>query len=179
MTRALSITELKSLGGIQNWAFTPADAMGTTVRKVSGTGGNRILIRNQMSYNPNLVADENKLASVAKVHDQSFAERFPQLKNIEMQYRWGGALFLSRNGSPAFGEVDEGVYSACCQNGLGTVQGILAGLLAAELATGNSSDFLTQIMAEPIPGKLPPESFAAIGANAVMRWGEFKAGREL
>ena len=96
-----------------------------------------------------------------------------------MDYRWGGSLCLSRNGSPAFGEVEQGVYSACCQNGLGTVQGTLAGILAADLATGYNSDFLTQMLAEPLPSKLPPEPFAAIGANAVMRWGEFKAGRDL
>jgi len=179
MTRDLSARELKALGGVQNWGFTPADAMGTTVRKISGTGGNRIIVRNQMTYNPNLDADDTKLEKFAKLHDQSFAARFPQLKDVDMEYCWGGALCLSRNGSPAFGEVDEGIYSACCQNGLGTVQGTLAGLLAAELATGNDSDFLTQMQVEPQPSKLPPEPLAAIGANAVMRWGEFKAGREL
>jgi hypothetical protein len=31
---------------------------------------------------------------------------------------------------------------------------------------------------EPRPAKLPPEPLAYFGANAVMRWGEFKAGRE-
>lgn len=179
MSRVLSSSELKDLGGVQNWGFTPADAMGTTVRKISGVGGDRIIIRNQMTYNPNLDADEIKLEKFAKVHDESFATRFPQLKQVDMEYRWGGALCLSRNGSPAFGEVEEGIYSACCQNGLGTVQGTLTGLMAAELATDNTSEFLSQISGLPTPNKLPPEPLAAIGANALMRWGEFKAGREL
>jgi len=30
------------------------------------------------------------------------------------------------------GKLAEGVYSACCQNGLGTAQGTLSGILAAE-----------------------------------------------
>ncbi len=183
MTRALSGRELKALGGVQSWGFTPADAMGTTVRKISGIGGERIIIRNQMTYNPDLTVEKSKLGKFASVHDQSFAARFPQLKGVDMEYRWGGALCLSRNGSPAFGEVEDGVYSACCQNGLGTVQGTLAGVLAAELAIGqsteNSSEFLSQMMAQPAPSRLPPEPIAAIGANLVMRWGEFKAGREL
>ena len=96
-----------------------------------------------------------------------------------MEYRWGGRLCLSRNDAPAFGEVAEGVFSACCQNGLGTAKGTLSGMAAAELATGvggAAADFLADA-ADPV--KLPPEPFSYIGANAFMRWQEFRAGRDL
>ena len=179
MTRILSDAELKTLGGEEIWGFTPADAMGTTVRKISGIGGHRIVVRNQITYNPNLSANDSKLTGFAQKHQRSFSARFPLLKNVSMDYTWGGALCLSRNNVAAFGEMEEGLYSACCQNGLGTVQGTLAGILAAEQASNVDSDYLQHILAQPKPSRLPPEPIAAIGANIVTKWGEMKAGKEL
>ena len=80
---------------------------------------------------------------------------------------------------PAFGEVAEGLFAACCCNGLGTARGTLAGMLAADLATGARSDPLDQMLAEQPPSRLPPEPIAWIGATARIRWSEFMAGREL
>jgi len=179
MTRPLGEAELKTLGGNANWGFTPADAMGTTVRKMSGIGGHRIMVRNQITYNPSLTANENKLKRFARKHHQSFSARFPMLKEVSMDYTWGGALCLSLNNVPAFGEVEEGLFSACCQNGLGTVQGTLAGILCAEQASGLDSDFLQHTMALPQPSRLPPEPIAMLGANVATKWGEIKAGKEL
>ena len=179
MTRKLKESEVSKLGGVANWGFTPADAMGTTVRKISGIGGDRIIIRNQITYNPDLKTDKSKLAKFSRKHQQSFKARFPQLNEVNMEYQWGGALCLSRNSMPAFGEKEEGMFAACCQNGLGTVQGTLAGILAAEHASDYDSEYLKLTLAQQQPTRLPPEPIAAIGANAVMRWGEFKAGKEL
>ncbi len=132
-----------------------------------------------MTYNPQLTVDKTKLAKYVQIHEQSFNARFPQLNEVGMEYRWGGALCLSRNNSPAFGEMEEGMFAACCQNGLGTVQGTLAGILAAEQASEHDSQYLQLTLTQKKPMLLPPEPIAAIGANAVIRWGEFKAGREL
>ena len=79
---------------------------------------------------------------------------------------------------PAFGEVEEGLFSACCENGLGTVKSTLAGIMAVDLATGQPSEALRAFMAGPGPNRLPPEPFTTIGASAVIRWQEFRAGRE-
>jgi len=43
------------------------------------------------------------------------------------EYRWGGRLCLSRNNVQVIGELEPGLFSACCQNGLGTAKGTLAG----------------------------------------------------
>jgi glycine/D-amino acid oxidase-like deaminating enzyme len=88
-------------------------------------------------------------------------------------------LCLSRNDAPAFGEVDEGLFAAVCQNGLGVAKGTLSGMAAAELASGVGGDAAAFLGAEAGPAKLPLEPFSYIGANAFMRWGEMKAGREL
>ena len=179
ITRPLSKEEIATLGGQARWGFTPADPLGSTIRRVSGEGGDRIVVRNRFTWAPGRSVSENKLAGIGAVHDRSFKARFPMLSNVTMDQRWGGLLCLSRNGVPAFGELEPNLYSACCQNGLGTVMGTLSGKLAAEMACGHKSDSLTAMNQFAQPSKLPPEPFASIGANAFMRWSEFRAGREL
>ncbi len=179
MTRALSAEECRLLGGVPRWGVTPADPMGTTVRRISGMGGDRIIIRNRFTFDPSMQVSARRIADVGRSHDKAFLARFPILKGVEMDYRWGGRLCLSRNNVPAFGEIDTGLYSACCQNGLGTAKGTLHGMLAADLASGENSDLLIEVLAQPEPVRLPPRPFLSVGANAVMRWGEFKAGREM
>lgn len=179
MTRALTSDEVTRLGGAPIWGATPADPMGTTVRRISGVGGDRIVIRNRFTYDPSMEVSDRRITSVGRDHDKAFAARFPMLNGVEMQYRWGGRLCLSRNDAPAFGEVDEGLFSAVCQNGLGVAKGTLAGMAAAELISGVGGDAADFLSAEATPEKLPPEPLSYIGANAVMRWGEWKAGREL
>ncbi|MEL7279811.1 MAG: FAD-binding oxidoreductase [Pseudomonadota bacterium] len=178
MTRALSAEEVKRLGGHARWGATSADPMGTTVRRISGTGGDRIVVRNRFTCDPSMDVPDRRLRAVARDHDAAFQRRFPMLSDVGMEYRWGGRLCLSRNGVAAFGEVDEGLYSACCQNGLGTAKGTTLGLAAAELASGEPSWIVDHLLAQDAPQKLPPAPIAALGANAVMRWGEWRAGLE-
>ncbi|SLN23718.1 Gamma-glutamylputrescine oxidoreductase [Roseovarius litorisediminis] len=179
MTRALTPEECRKLGGADRWGVTPADPMGSTVRRISGTGGDRIIVRNRFTYDPTMQVSEGRVARMAQDHSKGFAARFPMLDGVRMEYRWGGRLCLSRNNVPALGEVDEGLYSACCQNGLGTAKGTLHGMLMADLASGNGSDLLDQVMDQPRPSRLPPNPFAYIGANAALRWSEIKAGKEI
>jgi glycine/D-amino acid oxidase-like deaminating enzyme len=179
MTRGLSDDEIRALGGEPQWACTPADPMGTTVRRITGTGGSRIIIRNRFTYDPKMEVSDKRITSVSRTHQQAFNNRFPMLKNVSMQYHWGGRLCLSRNKVPAFGKLDAGLFSACCQNGLGVAKGTTSGKLVAELAYGHQSELLKNTLKQEKPEKLPPEPFTWIGANAVMRWGEFRAGTEL
>ena len=179
MTRALTQAECARLGGQGRWTLTPADPMGTTVRRISGTGGTRIVVRNRFTFDPTLEVGDTRIAQVARDHDRAFARRFPMLAGVEMQYRWGGRLCLSRNSVQVIGALDEGLFSACCQNGLGTAKGTFAGICAAELAAGDPSPLARAAAEAPLPRRLPPEPLARIGANLVLRWKEHRAGREL
>ena len=178
MSRELTAEEVKQLGGQRAWGILPADPMGSTVRRVAGTGGDRIVIRNRFTYDPSMVVGDDRLEKMGRTHDRSFAARFSMLSGVDVQYRWGGRLCLSRNGVPAFGEVEKNLYAACCQNGLGTTKGTLAGMLAAELATQSNNPMIVDMLAFDQPQRLPPEPIAWLGANAVMRWKERKAGAE-
>ncbi len=179
MTRALAADEIARLGGQPRWGLTPADPMGTTVRRISGTGGDRIVIRNRFTFDPSMEVSGARIACVARDHDRAFAARFPMLPDVEMAYRWGGRLCLSRNGVQVIGQLEPGLYAACCQNGLGTAKGTLAGGLAADLALGISSPALERAVSAPPPARLPPLPIAKLGAAMRLRHGEWKAGREL
>ena len=179
MTRALDAGEIDRLGGAPQWGVTPSDPVGTTVRRISGAGGDRLVVRNRAVHAPFLKVSPGSPARMGRSHDQALAARFPALGGVEMAFRWGGRLCLSRNGAPALGEVEEGLFSACCQNGLGAARGTLHGMLMAELAAGRRSELLDQVMAQGGPSRLPPLPLTALGAAARIMWEEWRAGREL
>lgn len=178
LTRALTDDEVKRLGGQSTWEAVPADPMGSTVRRISGPGGHRILMRNKFNYNATVEASERSVEIAARHHDRSFAARFPMLRGVDMEYRWGGRLCLSWNGVPVFGEVEQGVYLAVCQNGLGASKGTLSGMLAAEYATGHENPYIADYLAFAQPTRLPPEPFASVGAAVYLNCKEMRAGRE-
>jgi glycine/D-amino acid oxidase-like deaminating enzyme len=164
--------------GRERWGLLPADPMGATVRKIAGDDGSRVVIRTRFTYDPSVQVSEKRVAAVAAQQRRSFDARFPELAGLRFEHSWAGRLCLSWNHVPAFGEVEEGVFSACCENGLGTVKSTLAGMMAADLAVGRRTEDLDRYMDQPQPRRLPPEPFAWLGANAVIRWQEMRAGRE-
>jgi len=135
-TGIINATATSRLGDCVHWAFTPTDPMDTTVRRISGMGGDRIVVCNRFTYDPSMQVSGARLDSVAAAHRRTFQARFPMLEGVEMEHCWGGRLCLSLNGVSTVGKLAEGVYSACCQNGLGTARGTLSGILAAEQASG-------------------------------------------
>ncbi|MBB1488273.1 NAD(P)/FAD-dependent oxidoreductase [Oceanospirillum sediminis] len=181
MTRTLTSDEVECLGGASDWGILPADPLGTTVRRCSDYqgSGDRIVIRNHATLNQSIEASTGNMRRAARLQDRSFKNRFPMLEGIEMEYRWGGRLCLTWNSVPAFGELEPGIWSACCQNGLGTVKGTLSGMMAAELAVLGDSDHLRDFMDYSPPRRLPPEPFLSLGANSTMRIKEWQAGIEL
>ena len=179
MTTALSGEQQARLGGLPAWGITPADPMGSTVRRHAGIGGNRIIIRNRWTFDPSMQVDEARIARFRRDHDRAFRRRFPMLADVDLEYSWGGRLCLSRNSVPAFGEVEPGMFSACCQNGLGTAKGTLAGIGAVELATRSNSPVVQDLLSYDEPVKLPPAPIARLGATLVLRWREWRAGAEI
>lgn len=179
MTPELDRDALAKLGGQPRWGITPSDPMGTTVRRIdSGQGGNRIVTRTCATLRPNTVPSQAELNRARKVMQRKFDQRFPQLAGMRMEYGWAGHLCLSLNGVSVMREVESGVYSGCVQNGLGTARGTLTGIGAAELACGTTSAITDHFTSEARPKKLPPQPFQQIGANAVLRWKEWKARDE-
>ena len=179
ITQKLTPDQIKILGGKKEWGITPADPLGTTVRRISGIGGDRIVIRNRFTYNPNMRPNKSILDNVLRSHVKSFSDRFPMLTDIKLTQTWGGHLTLSRNNVAAFGELKPGLFSACCQNGLGTVKGTLHGLAAADLAMGKKTPLVQQLLNNPKPKKLPFKPLTKIAVSSRIKLGELLAGKEL
>jgi glycine/D-amino acid oxidase-like deaminating enzyme len=179
MTPELDSDALEKLGGQSRWGVTPSDPMGTTMRRIdTGQGGNRVITRTCAALRPGMQASAGDVTRAARVMQQKFDTRFPQLAGMKMDHVWAGHLCLSLNGVSVTREVDQGVFSACVQNGLGTARGTLTGMAAAEMACGVTSDVTRYFATEAQPKRLPPQPFQQIGANAVLRWKEHRAGEE-
>ena len=164
--------------GASAWGLVPADPMGATVRKITHADEERVVIRSRFTFDPSLQVSQARVARIADEQRRSFDARFPHLTDLAFEFSWAGRLCLSLNHAPAFGEIEEDLFSACCENGLGTVKSTLAGVLAADLATGNGSTILDEFQAQPAPKRLPPAPLAYVGVNAFIRWQELRAGRE-
>lgn len=179
MTKELDDAALNHLGGQPRWGITPSDPMGTTMRRIdTGQGGNRIVTRTCATLRSDTVAKPGDLTRAARVMWRKFDTRFPQLAGMAMEYTWSGHLCLSRNGVAVTGEIDEGVFAGCVQNGLGTTRGTLTGIAVAEQAFGAQSDITRHFEAQALPTRLPPTTVRDAGANAVLRWKEWKARAE-
>jgi glycine/D-amino acid oxidase-like deaminating enzyme len=164
--------------GAPSWGLVPANPMGATVRKITHADEERVVIRTRFTFDPGMEVSEARVARIADEQRRSFDARFPHLKELAFEFSWAGRLCLSLNHVPAFGEIEENLFSACCCNGLGTVKSTLAGVLAADLATGTRSTILDEFRAQPAPKRLPPAPLAYVGINSVIRWQESRAGRE-
>lgn len=179
MTPELDSDALARLGGAPRWGITPSDPMGTTMRRIdTAQGGNRIITRTCATLRPGMMATPRDVARAAQVHREKFDTRFTQLAGLPMQYAWAGHLCLTLNGVSVTDEIENGVYAACAQNGLGTARGTLTGIAAAEALLGQSSEITAHFKAEAAPKPLPPQPFATWGANAYLRWKEHRAGAE-
>lgn len=168
----------KGISGADRWAILPADPMGATVRKVTHQGLARIVTRTRFTYDPGMHVSSARVQTIAREQRQSFDARFPELRSIPMEFSWAGRLCLTRNNVPVFGELEPHLYSACVENGIGTVKSTLAGVLAVDLATQQTSHHLDSYQNFPKASLLPPEPITWLGANATIRWQELRAGRE-
>lgn len=179
MTPELDADSLKRLGGQSRWGVTPSDPMGTTMRRIdTGQGGNRIIIRTCATLKQDMTPTKTAITRATRIQRRKFDQRFPQLAGMEMEHKWAGHLCLTLNGVSVMHELEQGVYSACVQNGLGTARGTLTGIGAAELACGTTSQITDHFTSQPQGKPLPPQPFAQLGANLLLRWKERRAGQE-
>ncbi len=168
------------ISGKNYWGLTSSNPIGTTIRKFDvDENHSRILIRNTWRCRQNLESNTKDFKASRHQHRKSFDKRFPKLKNILFEYSWGGRVCLSLNGAPAFGEIDENLYSACCSNGLGTVKGTLAGKLIVDKACQSNSSQLVKFEDFDNPSNLPPNLLTQIGANLKIKFKEKTAGEDL
>ena len=167
-----------ALQGDKNWGITAAHPMGTSVRRYSDLGDSRVVIRHRFTYDATLEVSEGRLRRVAQTIRRHFEARFPHLAAVKFEYLWAGRLCLAKNGGQVIEELAPNLYAACCQNGLGTTRGTFAGMALVERLMHGNAEYLGAGSSILRPNRLPPEPLASFGANMLLRFRHWQAGRE-
>ncbi len=91
---------------------------------------------------------------IATTVRKPMVEIFPHLKNIRIDYAWGGTLAITMRRLPYFKKLAPRVYSASGYSGHGVGMAILAGKLISQAINGDNKGFDTfaNIPSLPFPG---------------------------
>lgn len=178
-TAPLTEEQSKRYGGTFDWGLTPADHAGTTVRM---TQDRRLIIRNTYKHVPKYgrsVGDATR-DSIRAGHRKAFLTRFPELADVPFTHTWGGVYAISRNFTNFFGQLEDGVFAAACDNGVGAAWGTISGTLLADHAVGAQSSLLDDIHAVTgMPSLNPPEPFLGLGVRTRIRLAAWQSRAEL
>ncbi len=176
LSQRLTAAQRSALGCEENWGLTPANAFaGITMRF---TRDHRLLIRQNIYFNPSMCESDRYRAAVKRRHKTLFDQRFPQLPEVDMEYTWTGFLCLSQNGSPGFGCVAPNVYTAVCQNAVGVTKGTIGGVLVADMACGEDNELIGYMQSLGEPDTVPPRPLLDIGVRSKFAWELWKARAE-
>jgi len=176
LTRPLTQQERMAYGVEKPWGMTPANAFaGITMRY---TNDHRILIRYGLEYCPKRRFDSKQLASVRQKHQDLFDARFPTLKGVMIEHTWSGFVCLSQNAAPGFGQLESNIWSAVCQNAVGVTKGTFGGTLAAEMASGQDHELISDMLSLGQPSAMPPRPFLDLGVRSRFAWELFSNRHE-
>lgn len=177
LSRQLTTAERDALGCEESWGVTPANAFASITMRY--TNDHRILIRNNIYYNPTMREAASYQAEMARRHKRLFDERFPMLPDVDMEYTWTGFICLSQNGAPGFGRLADNVYTSVCQNAIGVTKGTAGGMLAADMACGVDNELIGFMQSLGEPSRLPIQPFLGIGVRARLAWELWTARNEV
>ena len=82
-----------------------------------------------------------RFPDIVKTVSKPMLEVYPQLKDVRIDYAWGGTLAITVNRLPCFTSPQKNVLSASGFSGHGVALATLAGKLLAEAAAGRSAGF--------------------------------------
>ena len=79
---------------------------------------------------------------------------FPQLRNIKIDYSWGGTLAVTMNRLPDFRRINPNILSASGYSGQGVAMATMAGRIIADVIQGQSESFdtLSALPTKKFPG---------------------------
>ena len=177
LSRRLTTAERDALGCEENWGVTPANAFASITMRF--TRDHRILMRNNIYYNPSMREAASYQAEIARRHKRLFDERFPMLPDVNMEYTWTGFICLSQNGAPGFGRLADNVYTSVCQNAIGVTKGTAGGMLAADMACGVDNELIGFMQSLGEPNRLPRQPLLGIGVRVRLAWELWNARNEV
>ncbi|MDP9651250.1 NAD(P)/FAD-dependent oxidoreductase [Paraburkholderia caledonica] len=168
ISEELTAEEAGLLGNRSSWGLTAAQrAGGSTLRRV---GDRRFMVRSLYSYEGELSPDLVEKELLARFH-----RRYPALSHRRFEFTWGGLTDMTRNGSPVWGPLDEGLWVSCGYNGLGIAKGTVLGKRLAEKIVG-VGDHAGLEKAFGKANWIPPEPFRRVGFAAITMLATKQAG---
>lgn len=92
--------------------------------------------------------------AIVKFVRKPLEQIFPQLKDIWLEYAWGGTLAITRNRLPCYVDKGNGVMNISGYSGHGVGMATLAGKLVADKICGNGAAFdqFSSLDLKPFPG---------------------------
>jgi gamma-glutamylputrescine oxidase len=114
---------------------------------------NRLLFGGAESYG-------YRFPDIAKSVSKPMLQIYPQLRDIKIDYAWGGTLAITVNRMPCFLRPHENVLSASGFSGHGVAMATMAGKIMAEVIHGQASQF---DLMEKIP-------MARFPGGSALRW---------
>jgi glycine/D-amino acid oxidase-like deaminating enzyme len=168
LTRPLTEAQQRAYGVAKSWGLTPCNAVGGITMRY--TQDHRILIRQTIELAMGQRVTQARQDNRARLHKKLMDERFPALRDVEMEHTWTGFVCVSRNGAPAFGRAGPGVWTAACQNAIGVTKGTIGGTLAADMACERENPLIADMLSLGEPSDIPPRPLTEIGARVKLGW---------
>ena len=170
VSEPLTDSQMKSIGWKNRQGVTDARTFFNYYRL---TRENRIVwgTSEAQYYPPNRV-DASCDHSVAHYDalKQSFVNHFPQIRDLNFEFAWGGPIASTTRLTPFFGNLHRGrtLYAlGYTGHGIGSTR--LAGKILAHKAMKKNSDLLHLAMVRNKPMPYPPEPFRKFAVNAVTK----------
>jgi gamma-glutamylputrescine oxidase len=112
------------------------------------SGDHRLLFGGRVSYSGRDFGD------TANATRQRMLQVFPQLRDVRIDYSWGGLLDITLNRAPDFGRLQNNIYYLQGFSGHGMALAGFAGKLVAETLAGQSQrfDVYTRLKHRHFPG---------------------------
>ncbi len=112
------------------------------------SGDNRMLFGGRVSYST------RQPRNLREAMGSRMVQVFPQLKDVRIEYAWGGFVAITQNRAPDWGRLGPGIYYAQGYSGHGMALAGLAGKLMAEAIAGTAErfDLFSKIPHRSFPG---------------------------
>lgn len=93
---------------------------------------------------------------IIKLVRKPMTKIFPQLRDVNIDYGWGGTLAITRNRLPVFARLRSNIWSASGYSGHGISMATFAGKILADAISDKTADFevMSGIAAKRFPGSL-------------------------
>jgi gamma-glutamylputrescine oxidase len=109
---------------------------------------NRLLFGGTESYGYRFPTD------IATAVRKPMAEIFPQLRDVAIDYAWGGTLGITMNRMPHYERIGGNILSLSGFSGYGVAMATLSGQIAAETIAGQAErfDIMAKVPTQTFPG---------------------------